>query len=126
MPLITLFALIGFLIEDFIVPLMYLRGARVGPAWSELRALFGRHAGAFVLYTLARVLVSIVLTVLVLTICLFSCCIVLIPYIGTVILLPIWVFRRALPLAFLAQLGPDYARFGPLVPAASSAPPAAP
>jgi hypothetical protein len=42
-----------------------------------------------------------------------------IPYIGTVLLLPVLVFKRSYPLYFLRQFGPGYDVFPP----APSAPP---
>jgi len=44
----------------------------------------------------------------VLVLCLFTCCIVLLPYVGTVILLPVWVLYRAYSVEFLAQFHPDF------------------
>jgi hypothetical protein len=109
--------LIGLAIDDFLVPLMYLRDCKVGPAWRELSALLGARPGAFVLYVLIRFIISIVVLLIAMTICCLTCCIVLLPYLGTVITLPLWVFKRCYPLYFLGQFGPD---FGPLAPADQS------
>ena len=43
-----------------------------------------------------------------------TCCIAALPYIGAVILLPVYVFRRSYSIGFLSQFGPDYARFATL------------
>jgi hypothetical protein len=56
-----------------------------------------------------------------------TCCITAIPYIGTVILLPVFVLLRSFSLLFLRQFGADYdvwATFGPpeFFPILSSAP----
>ena len=53
-----------------------------------------------------------------------TCCIAAIPYLGTVILLPLLVFIRCYSLCFLEQLGPDWQFFARPVPeiAAPSAP----
>ncbi len=37
-----------------------------------------------------------------------TCCIAAIPYVGTVILLPVFVLLRSFSLLFLRQFGPDY------------------
>jgi hypothetical protein len=37
-----------------------------------------------------------------------TCCIVAIPYVGTVILLPVFVLLRSFSLLFLRQFGPEY------------------
>ena len=58
-----------------------------------------------------------------------TCCIAAIPYIGTVILLPVFVLLRSFSLLFLRQFGPEYdvwASFVPpeFLPILSPAPPA--
>jgi len=104
--------LIEFAINDFVVPLMYLRECDVGAAWGELGRLFSARPGAFMLYLLIRIVIGVLVTVLMFMACCMTCCIVLLPFVGTVILLPLLVFLRAYPLYFLSQFGPDYARFG--------------
>jgi hypothetical protein len=42
-----------------------------------------------------------------------TCCLAAIPYLGSVILLPLLVFDRAYPLYFLEQFGPEWRFFGP-------------
>ena len=106
--------LVGLAIEDFLVPLMYLRDCNVGAAWRELSALLGARPGAFILYVLIRFIISFVVILIAVTICCLTCCLVMLPYLGTVITLPLWVFRRSYPLYFLGQFGPDYARFATL------------
>ena len=103
--------LIGLAIEDFIVPLMYLRNCGVGAAWRELSALLGARPGAFVLYVLIRLIVSFFVVLIAIAICCATCCIVLLPYLGTVLTLPLWVFKRCYSLYFLGQFGPDYVCF---------------
>ena len=48
------------------------------------------------------------LGIVVAALCLVTCCIVLIPYVGTVILLPAWVLYRIYSVEFLAQFHPDF------------------
>jgi len=110
------FAVVELVIVDFLVPMMYLRTCGVGPAWRALGPLLGARPGAFVLYILVKFVVSIVVVILVLLTCCVTCCCVMIPYVGTVILLPLWVFLRAWPVYFLGQFGPEYARFATLGP----------
>ena len=114
--------LIGLAIEDFLVPLMYLRDCNVGAAWRELSALSGQRPGAFILYVLIRFIISFVVVLIAVTICCMTCCIVLLPYLGTVVTLPLWVFKRCYPLYFLGQFGPDFAPIAAL--ATAPAPPA--
>jgi hypothetical protein len=103
--------LLSLAIEDFLVPLMYLRNCGVAAAWGEFSALFGARPGAFVLYVVIRLIVSIIVGLIAVTICCATCCLVLLPYIGTVLTLPLWVFKRCYSLYFLEQFGPDYKSF---------------
>lgn len=111
------FALIDLAIDDFVVPLMYLNDVRVLAAWRELGGLIAAHPGAFFLYLLVRLAIVLVLVVLGVLACCLTCCLVLLPFIGTVILLPLHVFKRAYSLSFIGQLGERYARFAALGPA---------
>jgi hypothetical protein len=106
--LFTVFTLVlvELAINDFVVPLMYLQECGVGEAWKELGRLFTARPGSFVLYVLVRIVIGVVVTILMLLACCMTCCIVLLPFVGTVILLPLLVFLRAYPLYFLSQFGP--------------------
>ena len=105
---------------DFVVPIMYLRGNRCLEAWREFRRLLRSNLGNFVLYLLFQLVIALVTTVMVLVImvvCCPVCCFLMIPYVGTVLLLPIIMFKRAYSLHYLAQYGPSYNVF-PSSPAA--------
>ncbi|MBI2442107.1 MAG: hypothetical protein HYV35_12145 [Lentisphaerae bacterium] len=101
------------LLNDFIVPLMLLRECRVMTAWAELFELFKAQAGRFVLYLLFRFVLALVISAVAIAACCLLCCTVLIPYVGTVILLPIHVFWRSYSSHFLEQFGDAYRLFGP-------------
>ena len=114
--LAIVFALINKFTEDFVVPIMFLRGGKCMAAWREFLGLLRLHAGMLTLYILFQILLSmaigiIVLVALVLTCC--FCCLALVPYIGTVVVLPVLVFKRSYPLYFLRQFGPQYDVFPP-------------
>jgi hypothetical protein len=114
------FAVIGKLLTDFVVPIMFLRGKQCLAGWGELRGLLATHIGSFVLYFLMQLVLGIAIGILVLVVILATCCIagcfMLIPYLGTVLLLPVLVFKRAYSLHFLAQFGPEYDVFPPDAP----------
>jgi hypothetical protein len=116
------FFLIRKLTKDFVVPIMYLRGSRCVAAWSEFRHLLGANFGGFVLYLLFQIVIHLVIGVMILAVVLVTCCIagcfMAIPYIGTVLLLPVRVFHRAYSLHYLAQYGPSYNVFQPVALAA--------
>jgi hypothetical protein len=119
------------LIANFMVPVMYLQRCRASTAFVIVARLVAAHPGEILLYCLF--LVVLVLATVIVT-CLATCatcCIAAIPYIGTVILLPIFVLLRSFSLLFLRQFGADYdvwATFMPpeFLPILSSAPPEPP
>lgn len=117
---VIVLVLIGVAINDFVVPIMWLRNHGPLEAWAELSTLLGRHTGAFLGYILMRFVLSIAIGVAACLAACVTCCIAALPYIGTVILLPLYVFRRSYSIYFLSQLDPDYA---PLAPAISVHPP---
>jgi hypothetical protein len=90
------------------VPVMYRRRCRPYEAFRAAVSLIATHPGEIVLYCLFLV-VLVVATGLIscFAIC-ATCCIAAIPYIGTVILLPVFVLLQAFSLSFLRQFGPDY------------------
>ena len=48
--------------------------------------------------------------------CCIAGCLMILPYIGTVLLLPVLVFKRSYSLYFLRQFGPGYDVFPPAPP----------
>jgi len=109
--MLVLGCLLAFL-NDFVVPLMILRSCRVMTAWGLFFDLFKAHAGIFVLYLLFRTVLTLVISAVVMLACCLLCCTVLIPYVGTVILLPVHVFWRSYSVHFLEQFGGAYRLFG--------------
>ena len=108
---------IGFLIlmkfiKDFVVAIMYLQNISPVAALGQLWRVILIHKGAFTLYILFQILINLAIGAIIITAVLLTCCcagvLIAIPYIGTVILLPLTVFKRAYSLVFLAQLGDEY------------------
>jgi len=114
------FAIIQKLTVDFVVPIMYLRRNRCLSAWKELGTLISDHVGKFILYFLFQIVMAIAIVVLVFGVIIITCCIagclMIIPYVGTVVLLPVLMFKRCYSLYFLAQFGRDYDVFPSLPP----------
>lgn len=96
------------LIASFMTPVMYRRRCRPYEAFRAGVSLIAAHPGEIVLYCLFLI-VLVMATGLIscLAIC-ATCCIAALPYIGTVILLPVFVLLRSFSLVFLRQFGPDY------------------
>jgi hypothetical protein len=104
------FALIHVFTNEFVVPVMYLRNCGVRQGWDEVRGFLGAEALSVFLYLLLKFAMGIAsIVILIIATCL-TLCAVAIPYVGTVILLPIPVFFRYYTLEFLAQRGGDYER----------------
>lgn len=124
-----IFALIHKFTTDFVVPIMYLRGSSCLTAWREFLRLLTGRPGHFVLYILFQIVIGIAIAAIVFGAMVVTCCIaacfLAIPFIGTVLLLPILVFKRSYSLYYLAQFGPQYDVFPP-PPAPAPAPPPQP
>ena len=120
--------LVALLLKDFVVPVMYLRGARTWAAWGIFgREILSGHVGAIIVFYLLKIALAIGMAMIACLATCCTCCIVAIPYIGTVILLPLFVFERCYSLYFVQQVSPAWRLFQdeppPYVPAES--PPAA-
>ena len=111
-PVFIILAIFLKLTKDFVVPLMYLRGIGTIDGWRELNKTLGQNKSNFFLYLLFQLAISICVTTLIFAcICLTCCvagCLFMIPYIGTVLVLPILVFCRSYSLLYFAQYGPEF------------------
>jgi len=124
------FALVDMMLTDFIVPIMWLRGCRVKDAWREFLPLFSANVGTFVLYVLFKIVIAVAIALIACVATCVTCCIAALPYIGTVILLPLYVFHRSYSMYFFSQFSADYAALAPTpappVPPAAPGPPVPP
>lgn len=123
-----LLGVFGLLIQ-FVAPVMYRRRCRAWPAFVDLVTLLGNHLGLFVLYFLFSLVVGLGIAMATFMVVCATCCIAAIPYVGTVILLPIFVFMQSFSLLFIRQFGPDYdvwAGTDPLETLTTPLPPAPP
>jgi hypothetical protein len=124
-------AFVGLLLDDFVVPLMYRHGIRTNEAWRRFLPLLREHLGPFVLYALLVLVLFAVVGALVMAAGFATCCVgfllLLTPYVGQVVLLPLHVAYRALGPEFLAQFGPDFQVFAavPTAPVPVTPPPPA-
>jgi hypothetical protein len=117
---VTIFALSIFLFLvkkftfDFVVPIMFLRMTSCVAGWREFMTILSANKLRFTLYLLFQIVINIVIRVIIfigfcIGIC-FCCvsCLLFVPYIGTVIRLPVLVFTRAYSLYYLQQYGPQF------------------
>ncbi len=104
---------------DFVVPIMFLRTASCVAGWQEFLTVLSVNKARLALYLLFQIVIAIAIGVIIsLGLCIGCClcCISLllfIPYIGTVILLPLLVFKRAYSLYYLRQFGSNFDVFSP-------------
>jgi hypothetical protein len=107
-PLFLLLAISLAFAREFMVPVMYRQRCNATTGFRAVVRLVREYPGEIVLYILFCIVLGIGGAIVVLGLMCATCCIVLIPYIGTVILLPVFVLFRAYMLLFLRQFGPEY------------------
>ena len=131
---------VDMFLRSFVVPIMYKYRLKTNAAWRTFAPILKARLGSFLVYGLWLVLLMIGVVFAILILVLLTCCIagilLVIPYIGTVLLLPLYVALRALSLEFLAQFGDEFKLFpepalatattGPSGPAPPPTAPAAP
>jgi hypothetical protein len=116
--LIFVLSIVLFLVKkftlDFVVPVMFLRTTNCVAGWREFKTILSKNKLRFALYLLFQIVIAIVIGVIVMVgFCIGFClccasCLLMIPYIGTVLILPLLVFKRAYSLYYLQQFGPEF------------------
>ncbi len=96
------------LVCSFMVPIMYRQMCGAAAALGQSLALIGQHFGPVLLYLLFSLVLWMAFVLIACLLTCVTCCITAIPYVGTVILLPVYVFFRSYLLLFVRQFGPDY------------------
>ncbi|HLW35283.1 MAG TPA: hypothetical protein VKS98_06455 [Chthoniobacterales bacterium] len=102
--LVIAWALIG----HFMIAIMYRRRCLAREGFRASVALIATYPGEITLYCLFWIALTIGTVFASCIVILATCCIALLPYIGTVITLPIYVVLRGFGLRFIRQFGPDY------------------
>ena len=106
------FAVVVKLTTDFVVPIQFLRGVKCVEAWRMLLSLLSANIGSLIVYLLFQIVLAIAIFTLILMVVVATCCVagclLAIPYLGTVLLLPVLIFSRAYSLYYLAQYGNEY------------------
>ena len=92
----------------FMVPVMYRRRCGAVTALRDVAKLMASHPVPFLLFVLFGVVLALAGGILTCVLTCVTCCIAAIPYVGSVILLPLYTFYYAFTLLFLRQFGPDY------------------
>jgi hypothetical protein len=104
--------IVSNLTTEFVVPVLFLRGGGCLAAWRALLGLIAGNIGHFILYLLFRFVLGLGIGLATLAIILMTCCVagclLAIPYLGTVLFLPVLVFVRSYSACYLAQYGPEW------------------
>lgn len=112
---ITATAYITRFVEDFIIPIMYNFDMTVTEAWHKFKEILSKNSNSFIIYGLFYLLLGmfagIAVITFVLATCLVGACLMMIPFIGTVVMLPITIFFRAYSVEYLAQFGDEFICF---------------
>ena len=97
----TLFLLlVGWLTTEFVVPIQFTRRCGCRKAWGVLGAQMIRFPTSFLLYLLVQIpltIVTVLAVVLFAVLTCGACCLLLVPFVHVVILLPVYVLHRAYP-----------------------------
>src|SRR5438552_1249170 len=114
--LVILLVLVWSLMANFIVPVMYIQRCRASKSFGIVARLVAAQPGEILLYCLFLIVLALATAIVACLVTCATCCIAAIPYIGTVILLPVFVLLRSFSLLFLRQFGPEYDVWATFVP----------
>jgi len=116
-PVAIAFALLLKFTKDFVVPIMYLRNAGWTAGWREFWTILSTNKARFTLYIIFQIVIAMAIGAILMTATCITCCcaacVLVIPYIGTVFMLPLLIFKRAYSLCYFRQFGPGYDVFRP-------------
>ena len=107
-PVVLLLALVWHWISQLMVPVMYRKRCRAMAALRDVLGLITNHPAPLILYFLFFIVLAIATIVVGCAVTCLTCCVAAIPYVGTVILLPIHVILYGFTLLFLRQFGNEY------------------
>ena len=116
--LIVTLVFVEFFLTQFIVPIMYRHRLSTMDAWRRFLPVFRENPGGFVVFGLLYFVIMVVGWILFMVAGVVTCCIglvlLVIPYIGTVVSLPLATFGRYFSLEYLGQFGDDFRLLQPL------------
>jgi hypothetical protein len=101
-------AFVWALASQLMVPIMYRQRCPARLAFAQAVDLVSSQPGPILLYVLFLLLLAVAMFMIACAVTCATCCIAAIPYVGTVILLPIPVTLGAFSLLFLRQFGAEY------------------
>lgn len=103
---------ISLFLNDFIVPIMYKHRVSASRGWMIFFQILWRYIGYFIVYGIFVFVLTIGVVISIVIACICTCCLgfilLIIPYISSVVLLPISYTYRAFSVEFLEQFGDDF------------------
>ena len=103
--------LVSHLAKACVVPVMYWHGVTASRAWLVVFALCNQYPGAMLGYLIYGVVCGVAAVVAIVMFGVLTCCVgfipMVIPYFGSVMLLPVALFFRGYSVCFLSQWRPD-------------------
>ena len=120
---IFVMAIAWTLIAHFMTPIMYRRRCLAGEGFRSAVSLIISYPGEITLYCLFFIALGIGTAIVACAAMCLTCCLAALPYIGTVILLPLYTCLHAFALLFVRQFGNEYDAWAAITPAT---PPEAP
>jgi hypothetical protein len=110
------FSILVNLIFLFMAPVMYRQRCPAPNAARQVLRLIFANPEPFILFCLFGIVLVLAMLVVGCVVTCFTCCIAAIPYVGTVILLPLFVLLRSFSLLFLRQFGSEYDMWAGFMP----------
>jgi hypothetical protein len=111
-----------YLISSFMIPVMYRQRCGASAAFQTTVKLIASNAGVVILYLLFVLVLGLAFAMVSCLATCLTCCIAAIPYLGTVIMLPAYVFFMSYLLLFVRQFGPEYDAWANVFAVESAAP----
>ncbi|OQX87355.1 hypothetical protein B6D60_04065 [candidate division KSB1 bacterium 4484_87] len=106
---------ISTFLTDFIVPIMYKNRLSATEAWRIFLDIFSQHWLYFIFYGVMKFFLYILVVAGVVLIGFFTCCfgfiLLIIPYLSSVVMLPVSVTFRGFSVTFLEQFGTEFKLF---------------
>jgi hypothetical protein len=106
---------ISLFLNDFIVPVIYKHRISATKAWSKFIILAVNNMGSFIVYGLFILILKIAVGIAVLFLAVMTCCVgllfIMIPFVGSVILLPVSYTFRAFSIEYFAMFGDEFELF---------------
>jgi hypothetical protein len=97
-----------FMLDNFVVPTMYLRRVNFSQAWPVARQeVISGNMLPILLFWCMNVALGLGVAVVALMVTCLTCCLAALPYVGSVIMLPVLVFLKSYSLFFFEEFGPQ-------------------